>query len=349
MDLENVYNEPLHKIKKMKKLHLFITLLICFQVYGQVPSSCIADPVLIQNYERDFANMAIRNMYFLQSPDTQMVRIPYSQLQAIMEGMAAIRNSSYAEVDTIFNQYCVHDRSSFPQAYESILVYVDTQFQWTQNWQQLQANTGIPTIDTLVRNYGLRISNFYNFSFGNLAEIQIDSIINIYALMDSLKQVSGVVSAEANVIIGAAGKINFYLGSVHNLFEFYFEFNDCFDGCDNYRKWTFTVDPSCNVTYLGYQDYGFFQIEPLPNPILCNLFTPVPKIDSSEIKIYPNPSSVLYIEAKTGTKLNIYNHLGQLLKNIETVSDITEIKMEDYPTGLYFISSGQKVFSWVKI
>jgi hypothetical protein len=103
------------------------------------------------------------------------------------------------------------------------------------------------------------------------------------------------------------------------------------------------------VTYLGYQDYGFFQIEPLPNPILCNLFTPVPKIDSSEIKIYPNPSSVLYIEAKTGTKLNIYNHLGQLLKNIETVSDITEIKMEDYPTGLYFISSGQKVFSWVKI
>jgi hypothetical protein len=56
---------------------------------------------------------------------------------------------------------------------------------------------------------------------------------------------------------------------------FYFEWSDCFDGCDNYRVWHFKVVFKIAAwTYLGFDDWGFFGVLlPLPAPLNCNIST----------------------------------------------------------------------------
>jgi len=275
----------------MKKI-LLPFVLVCNILHAQVPSDCTVPQMLSNVYERDIKNMAVRRMFEVQSADTAFVNIPQAWIDTVAEGLAAILNAtSIPQRDSIFNLYCVHDHTTLMEIYNGILVQVDTSFSWTQAWQNLVAVTGNPAVDALVMNYDLTIAQFYNWSFGNFALIHTDSLWNIYALMDSLEMVGGILYAEPDAIIGAAGKIIFNQAGGERYYDFYFEFNDCFDGCDNYRDWKYKVNADCSVEYLGFEDWGAFGISPLPVPSDCNIFTSVTE-NTNELKfrVFPTPS-----------------------------------------------------------
>jgi hypothetical protein len=278
----------------MKKVTILFLLTLCLaSAHAQVPSDCTVPSQLSLTYERDIKNMAIRRMYEVQHADTSFIAIPATQFDSVAEGLAAILNAvSIPQRDSIFNMYCVHDNSTSMQTYHGLLVQVDTTFAWTQAWQNLISFTGDPLMDALVQNYHLAVAQFYNWSFGNYALLHTDSLWNIYALIDSLESIAGVIYAEPDAVFGAAGKILYSVSGSGRYYDFYFEFNDCFDGCDNYRDWKYKVNPDCSVEYLGFEDWGVFGISPLPAPLNCNVFTSV--IENSSLvncRIFPNPSN----------------------------------------------------------
>jgi hypothetical protein len=324
----------------MKNIAFSILLLFSFMILNaQTPSDCAVPQELIENYERDIKNLSLKRMAELSSPDFALISIPQAWQDTIAGGMAAIMNAlSLPESDSVFNLYCVHDLTGPLQIYNEMLIQVDVSYPWTQAWQNLNALTGNPAIDALVTRYGLTVSAFYDWSFADYALLHTDSLLNIYALIDSLVAVEGIISGEPNAFFGTAGKIEYQkLGDIR-YYDFYFQFNDCFDGCDNHRKWMFKVNADCSVEYLGAENWGVFGIEPLPAPVNCNIFTSLRERQlHKRVSIYPNPSDgVFSIERlETGNILIIYDASGRILQMKRVEGTTTQISIQT--KGIYVL------------
>jgi hypothetical protein len=324
----------------MKKLLLFI-LGITSYASAQVSSSCDIPQLLIDNYNKDIVQLATKRIEDLQSADTAFVRVPQATYDSIAGGMAAILNAtSIPESDSVFNLYCVHNHNGFPYDYAGFLVQVDTNYSWTDAWQALTSLTGDAYIDTIMTRYSLEVVNFYNWSFGNYAELATDSAWNILAMVDTFLLSPGVITAEPNYYIGTAGTIEYNIVGTDRYYDFYFEFNDCFDGCDNYRKWMFKVDSSCAVTYLGFTDWGAFGPQPLPPPINCNIFTSIDKNIAQDFILYPNPVADLFtvqFAVHSSAEIKIYDAMGRAVLSQKVNAERTVIDISSFSSGIYLV------------
>ncbi len=328
--------------------------------YAQVPSDCTVPPLLATEYERDIKNLTLRRMYEVKTPDTAFVEIPQQWIDTIAEGMAAIFNAtSFPERDSVFNLYCVHDAFSLTplQIYQRLIITVDLSYAWTQAWQDLNSLTGYDYIDSLMVKYDLSVEDFHGWPYGNHAILQTDSLWNVYALTNLFKEAEGVIHADPDYLIGGAGAILYEKEGHNRYYEFYFEFYDCFDGCDNYRMWKFQVTDDCSVNYLGSTSWGVFGILPLPSPVNCNTFvsTAEPKTPSEEYAIYPNPATDLLtidIESTlTETPYTLFDQLGRQLLSGKLNGSPSTLDISSLKPGLYFLRLGQSegtVFRVVK-
>ncbi len=313
---------------------------------AQDSSSCDIDQAIWDFYEKDIYNMAMRSVWALNEADTASVDIPQERIDLIAGQLAAIFNlEDLPQRDTIFDIYCIHDNSSFEQVYQEYLVKVDTNALWVQNWQDFEALTTNPFIDSLVTKYDITIKDFYYWSFGTFALIETEHLLNSTAFVNLLATDPAIEYAEVNAIIGNAHKIELDLQSGFagwfGDYTFYYEWNDCFDGCDNYRSWRFNVNFDCSVQYLGAQDWGFFGLEPLPEPVNCNISTGLKKeLEQVQIKQFPNPvldfAHFTWDPTINFESLSIYNPMGQVLYTLE-ISNAYDLRihMEAHPPGVY--------------
>lgn len=322
----------------MQKLIFKLTarfLIVCLfiGITLQATSQCDVPPFLRDAYERDVKSIAIRRMMEVNSPDTQLITIPQSWQDTIIEGMAAVYNSGIPAADSVFNMYCVHDAVGNPVLHSLIVGVEDTSLM-AQAWSEGMTETGDTTIDMLFDTYDFELVS-YNGSFGVL---ETPHLLNLIALGDSLTTyVDGVLYAEPNYIIGLGGQILYDADAAGTrYYDFVYQWNDCFDGCDNYHLWKFMVDPDCEVTYLGFEEGGFFGVEPLPEPGDCMLTgTGNESAIHDNLAIYPNPGpGVFQIESKNIRQLlhaSVYDLSGQKVCDVtfspgdQAVFDISEV------------------------
>ncbi len=312
--------------------------------YGQpIPASCDPLPELVTLYTWDMKNLTIRRMWEVQSPDTALVTIPVAWQDTVMGGLAAIHNAFILpERDSVFNLYCVHDiASSGLFITKEIMVFVDTSYAWTDAWQNLVTVTGNPQMDSLTAKYDLEVIEFYNFSFGNMALLATDSLWNVYALTDSLEMIPGVEYGEPNQMIGGAGRIIYTKTENFRYYTFWFQWNDCFDGCDNAHAWHFKVYEDCTVEFLGTEDWGVFGILPLPAPTDCNLITGTTIIGTEEkdYTLYPNPVEDELIITSPDEKyrqVTMYDFTGKMIvqKNLKKTLCLD---FSGFPSGIYLL------------
>ena len=123
-------------------MRILLLTLLSLPLFAQTPSDCSLSPQLLNAYEWDIANMAIRNMQQNNSPSLSLVTIPQTEKDLIEKGLAAVLNSGLPEADSVFNLYCVHDRTSYVMTWQSMMVWVDTSVAWTAAWQNLTTLTG---------------------------------------------------------------------------------------------------------------------------------------------------------------------------------------------------------------
>ncbi len=327
----------------MKNIILAIILVAGLNIsYGQpIPASCDPLPELIEDYTWDVRNLTLRRMWELNSPDTALVSIPMQWQDTVMGGLAAIYNAfSIPERDSVFNLYCVHDLApSGIFITKEIMVFVDTSYSWTDAWQNLVTITGEPQVDYLMMNYDLEVIDFSNFSFGNMALLATDSLWNVYALIDSLEMIPGVEYCDPNQTIGTAGRIIYNKTGNERYFTFWFQWNDCFDGCDNAHAWKFKVYEDCSVEFLGTEDWGVFGILPLPEPINCNMIsgTKVTELPENDYAIFPNPVEdelVLTSRTKKPVQVIVYDFTGKMILKQSFIKTLS-IDFSDYRPGIY--------------
>jgi hypothetical protein len=276
----------------IRLLTLMLAVLFASTLDAQTPSDCTISQGLADAYEKDVAGMAIKRMQELNSPDLSLIDIPPSWKDSILEGMSGIYHApGLAEADSVFNLYCVHD-NSFNPAVLGFIIGVEPGSAMDEAWSVGEMSTGEPLLDSLLMAYGFSLQNYLGGIHAGV--FYTDQYINLFALGDRLASgVDGVVYGEPDYLIGGAGRIDYSIDENGNQqFGFRMEWNDCFDGCDNYYTWFFEVTPDCEVSFLGIEEGGFFGIEPLPEPVNCMLSsaenTPP---ESKEWVIFPNPAT----------------------------------------------------------
>jgi hypothetical protein len=84
--------------------------------------------------------------------------------------------------------------------------------------------------------------------------------------------------------------------------------------------------------------------------ISCDVATNIngPAILLGEIKVFPNPAtSKLFVSSPEGSEITIYSLLGEKVKSIKTVSEVSAIYVADMQDGLYIIQikNGGKTIS----
>lgn len=323
----------------MKKILGITFLIYSISLQAQiVPSDCTVPSVLIENYDWDIKDLAVNRMNATNHPDKNNVIIPQIIQDSIAEGLAAILNADeLPQRDSIFNMYCVHD-AAFRSITSGIIVSVDESYNWTSHWQNLETITGDSLMDYITQRYQLSISSYSSFAL-----LETPKLWNTVALCDSLELVPGVNYAEPNYFVGGAGKIDYEIKQDGwRYYKFSFEWQDCFDGCDNRHSWLYRVYDDCQVEFTGVEDYGFFGIEPLPNPINCNIISANEAINlpQTSFTLFPNPTadyfSIQNIPDSEEVMVAIISLTGQLLWK-ECVNSTSKINIFNLNKGIYLV------------
>ncbi len=328
---------------------LFIFLLFLFGVslHAQVNSSCNVPIELEQAYDRDVKSLAMKRMNALNSPDYNKIEIPQSWQDTIFEAIAAVYNATeLPQRDSVFNLYCVHDVAISPIS-TGFLVGVDTESAIGAAWDAGNTLTGNNYLDSMLTEYNFTLTNYIS-SIG-AGVLQTDQLLNLYALGNDLAaNVPAVQYGEPDFLIGGAGRITFDIDNMGNrLLDFRFEWNDCFDGCDNYYTWKFQVTPDCQVEYLGFEEFGFFGVEELPDPVNCML-TDIADPIEERVTVFPNPfkESIQIKNVAPNQAWRLFDAQGQLLRTGQVHDG--QISTTDLPKGLYLLQLRQQTYRLIR-
>lgn len=112
--------------------------------------------------------------------------------------------------------------------------------------------------------------------------------------------------------------------------------------------------PCGNFEFGEVEDYSVRIVEAGPsfrtNTGVANSSLKEPVLSTA---VYPNPTSDwLYVELLTERSiktLEIYNQLGQLVKDLPVQSAIEKVDVTHLPTGVYYLKAGEEILQWVKL
>lgn len=307
-------------------------------VFCQAQSDCQAPPELKYFYKFDVADLAINQMFEINSPDLGLIEIPQVHLDSVWNGLAAIYNASaIPERDSVFDIFCIHNLSAYSRVlWPAIYIKVDTSESWTGSWFNGEITTGYTELDNFLSNYNYRIYSS-NPSYASVV-IYSDSLINPYAVSDSLVFFSGIISADPMPTSFDANKIEYHINGENQFFTFTLAWGDCMSGCIYRLKWNFKVHYSnCSVEYTGPEANTFNN---LPDPVNCNItsINNDAETNSNGIRIFPNPAgNSISIVGKEIQNIKIFDALGILLHSTGPDSEKTTVNIENFKPGIYFL------------
>lgn len=313
----------------ISKLLVVIFLLGAVIVKGQtIVSNCTATDSVASLLLDDVSKLSIRRMNELKCSDTILVTIPANRKDTIAKALYAIYNSNgLPAVDTVLNQIKIHARS--PGLY-SVLIKFDSSKTWKQSWSNNTTLTGDPSIDNIINQYNLLLTNYSVSSNKYYATFKSSIPLNIDALADSLELIQGIYYAENNILYFDGDDVFFKIYPDSLIVTFVHGWEDCPSGCILTRLWKFKVTLSdCKVAYQGSSgdplNTGF---ETIRNG---KLFSVYPTIIKDFVKIEMLKPSIITISDMNGKTL--YNKEHQKSE---------QLNLQWLPQGIYILTLTNK-------
>ena len=333
----------------MKQLLIFlISIGIITTSFSQVQSNCEKPWVLQNLYNYDVANMAVKHLYNIKSPDTSQIIIPDEYFDTVWDGLSAIFNAiSIPERDSVFDIYCIHQLFEFGSPYvKAIDLSIDTSFQWTQNWLNGNTHTGYEELDSFLERYGYWLDGTYFHMDETRVALVNEQLVNPRAVADSLEFFDGILWAVPSVFSSPGNEIHFSKDGNMLFYSFVLAWGDCIVGCAYKHRWNFKVDlTDCSVEYLGLITN---KKGDLPNPTNCNISSSIKNnYENKIISSYPNPANnKITFEYKLPTinttiSVKLYNANGILVDEIKPPENIGkhEYNCSYLKPGVYFYSA----------
>ena len=141
-------------------------------------------------YREDASRLALREIFFVGSSDTDKVEIPEDLVNTIFNGFLHIYNSESAARDSVFRLYLIHT-FRFPPMH-GLLVAVDSTKEWVKSWRDGNRLTGNRRIDGIMDKYELELDSYYKWRWSHTALLFSEKPLNIIALASLFKSADGV-------------------------------------------------------------------------------------------------------------------------------------------------------------
>ena len=307
-------------------------------------AQCPLDNVLLDKYDRDVKDLALRRILLFDHPDKSLIEIPQVWQDTIWDGLAAIfRSTAPPERDTIFDIFCIHHASPQQTALRPNLHLLLNE-PWTFDSLTRHITTGNAVLDSLLlRHEVVYVSTF----FDNTIWVQTPQAIHAQALVDALLLFPEVLWAATADQFGDADRMLYNLVNGEQFFDFHLRWGDCFAGCINRRIWHFRVSAGCTATYLGRTDQ-FGGGYPFPDPVNCRISTATNDGTSNlpDVRVFPNPfHDNLTVRWATGQSatVQLFDMAGKPVRSSE--GDETVIwSTSDLSAGVYILIVGNSAF-----
>jgi hypothetical protein len=209
-------------------------------------------------YEEDAVRLALRHGAATGAPGMNRVEPPAILVESLFNALTAVHATSHPARDTVIDVFRIRTFPN-PPVFE-IMVRVDPAVEWTQPWSAGHALTGNAAVDDLVTRYGISVRQYYRWSIGDVALLRMSRPLNMAALAARFATVAGVIWAEPNGYVGDGNDIRARPANGGWRLEYSVGFGDCPAGCTGRRVWSFAVDSTGAVRYLGSSG------DPLPSP-----------------------------------------------------------------------------------
>jgi hypothetical protein len=200
-------------------------------------------------YEEDAVRLALRHGAATDAQGMDRVEPPATLVESLFNALTAVHGTSHPARDTVIDVFGIR---AFPNpAVFEVMVRVDPAVSWTQSWSAEQALTGNAAVDDLVTRYGISVRQYYRWSIGDVALLRTSRPLNMAALAARFATMPGVIWAEPNGYGGDGNDIRARPENGGWRLEYSVGFGDCPAGCIGRHVWTFAVDSTGAVRYLG--------------------------------------------------------------------------------------------------
>jgi hypothetical protein len=200
-------------------------------------------------YEEDAVRLALRHGAATGAPGMDRVEPPAALVESLFNALTAVHGAAHPARDTVIDVFGIRAFPN-PPVFE-VMVRVDPAVAWTRPWSTGQALTGNAAVDDLVTRYGMSVRQYYRWSIGEVALLRASRPLNMAALAARFATMPGVIWAEPNGYAGDGNDIRARPQSGGWRLEYSVGFGDCPAGCTGRRVWTFAVDSTGAVRYLG--------------------------------------------------------------------------------------------------
>lgn len=197
-------------------------------------------------YRADATVLAVRE---LRKTEPEAVEIPEALVEELYQALAAVWALDHPARDSVVERYAVH---AFPDvSLSELFVGAEGGVAWIDRWLAGESPTGEPTVDSLILEFGLRITEAYSFGPQPLVVIEAGRPLNTAALARLLEPLPGVRYAESVGSGGDGDDIRAVRSDGGWRLDFSVGYGDCPAGCIHRRVWRFRVGAAGNATFLG--------------------------------------------------------------------------------------------------
>jgi hypothetical protein len=173
------------------------------------------------------------------------------------EDLILIHKKSYLLGNTFFENFLGVFNFQAPIMY-MMFATIDSTKEWIQNIINGNNYTGVESIDSLITNYSVVITNPIPFNEGYMVNIYSNKPYNTYALSNRFHYTGEFIYFDPNSIGGDAASINFRTENNLRIYIYRLGWGDCQVGCMNNHYWEISIDETNSVKLLN--EYG----DPLP-------------------------------------------------------------------------------------
>jgi len=218
-----------------------------------VTSNCNATGTIKDFYIEDAERIALRQIKTdLSNPWNDSVTIDRSLVLEILQGLLGVHNGfNMPYRDTAIAIYGIHTFEDI--VLDRLLIKVDENFNWVQQWKLLNQITGNNSIDNLMDKYDLTLVEYNQWSIGNFALVKSNSSLNQSALAREFEAIAGVLNAQEDAITGDGNDITYSNHPAEGYKQFVFSvgYEGCSSLCKKRRNYRFRVTDECRLEFRG--------------------------------------------------------------------------------------------------
>lgn len=185
------------------------------------------------------------------------VKLDLNNVNQYYDDLILIHKESYLLGNNFFENFLGVSNFQAPIMY-MMFATVDSTKEWIQNIINGNNYTGIESIDSLITNYEVEITNPIPFNEDYMVNIYSVKPYNTYALSNKFLYSGEFNSFSPNGIGGDASSIKFKTENGLRIYTYRLGWGDCEVGCMNNHYWEISIDENSSVELLN--EYG----DPLP-------------------------------------------------------------------------------------